>query len=76
MVHRLVQDVTRRGLQAAGTATQRLTEALGWVNAAFVRRSAGRAQLAAAHPLAPHADAVAGHADASGDCRADRAADE
>ena len=35
LVHRLVQDVTRRGLEEAGTATARLTEALGWVDAAF-----------------------------------------
>ena len=66
LVHRLVQDVTRRGLAAAGTATARLTEALGWVNDAFTGdpqdvRSWGRLD-----PLAPHAEAVAGYADAAG----------
>ncbi len=35
LVHRLVQDVTRRGLAEAGSERQRLTEALGWVDAAF-----------------------------------------
>jgi hypothetical protein len=34
-IHRLVQDVTRRGMEVAGTARDRLTEALGWVDAAF-----------------------------------------
>jgi len=66
LVHRLVQDVTRRGLGQAGTARARLMEALGWVNAAFAGdpldvRSWGRLD-----PLAPHADAVAGYADAVG----------
>ena len=56
LVHRLVQDVTRRGLDEAGSATARLTEALGWVNAAFDGDPAGRAQLAPASirwPLTP-----------------------
>ena len=34
-VHRLVQDVTRRGLIQAGTARERLTKALHWIDAAF-----------------------------------------
>ena len=35
LLHRLVQDVTRRGLAAAGMQRPRLTEALGWMNDAF-----------------------------------------
>ncbi len=35
VLHRLVMDVTRRGLARAGAEPQRLTEALGWMDAAF-----------------------------------------
>ena len=66
LVHRLVQDVTRRGLDEAGMATQRLTEALGWVNAAFTGDPQDVRTWGRLDPLAPHADAVAGHADAAG----------
>jgi tetratricopeptide (TPR) repeat protein len=63
-VHRLVQDATRRALDPAA-ARERLTEALGWVDAAFAGdpqdvRSWGRLD-----PLAPHAEAVVTHAGAS-----------
>jgi tetratricopeptide (TPR) repeat protein len=64
-VHRLVQDVTRRGLEAAGTATPRLTEALGWVRAAFVGEPDDVRAWPRLDPLAPHAVAVAAHADAA-----------
>jgi tetratricopeptide (TPR) repeat protein len=66
LVHRLVQDVTRRELAEAGTETQRLTEALGWVGAAFVGDPGDVRNWAQLAPLAPHAAAVAGHADAAG----------
>jgi len=66
LMHRLVQDVTRRGMAAGGTATARLTEALGWVNAAFVGDAADVRAWPRLDPLAPHAEAVARHADAAG----------
>jgi tetratricopeptide (TPR) repeat protein len=67
LVHRLVQDVTQRGLAEAGTATPRLTEALGWVNAAFVGGDAQDVRSwSRLDPLANHADAVAGRSDAAG----------
>jgi tetratricopeptide (TPR) repeat protein len=65
-VHRLVQDVTRRGMEAAGTARDRLTEALGWVNKAFAGQADDVRSWPALDPLAPHAEAVAAHADAAG----------
>ncbi|HEY1934381.1 MAG TPA: DUF4062 domain-containing protein, partial [Acetobacteraceae bacterium] len=65
-VHRLVQDVTRRGLEQAGTARQRLVEALGWVNAAFGGDPGDVRDWPRLDPLAPHAEAVAGFADAAG----------
>jgi len=66
LVHRLVQDVTRRGLEAAGTTTERLTEALGWVNAAFSGNASDVRTWPTLDKLAPHAEAVVGHADAAG----------
>ncbi len=65
-VHRLVQDVTRRALADAGTAQERLTQALSWVNAAFTGDPGDVRSWARLDPLAPHAEAVAGHADAAG----------
>jgi tetratricopeptide (TPR) repeat protein len=62
-VHRLVQDVTRRGTEAAGSATGRLTEALGWVNAAFDGHPGDVRDWPRLDPLAPHADTVALRAD-------------
>ncbi len=66
LLHRLVQDVTRRGLEAAGTTTARLTEALGWVNAAFDGDPQDVRNWGRLDPLAPHAEAVAKRADAAG----------
>jgi tetratricopeptide (TPR) repeat protein len=66
LVHRLVQDVTRRGLEAAGTTTARLTEAVGWVNAAFTGHPQDVRTWGRLDPLAPHAEAVAAHADVAG----------
>jgi tetratricopeptide (TPR) repeat protein len=66
LLHRLIQDVTRRGLAQAGTERQRLTEALGWMNAAFVGHPQDVRTWPILTPLAPHAEAVAGYADAAG----------
>jgi tetratricopeptide (TPR) repeat protein len=66
LVHRLIQDVTRRGLAEAGTGTQRVTEALGWVNAAFTGNAQDVRTWKVLDPLARHAEAVAGYADAAG----------
>ena len=63
LVHRLVQDVTRRGLVEAGTERQRLTEALGWVNAAFVGDAQDVRSWPVLDPLAPHAEVLAWQAD-------------
>src|SRR5205807_4798281 len=54
LVHRLVQDVTRRSL--AGEARQRsLVEALGWINAAFPFDADDVRYWPQAEPLAPPA---------------------
>ncbi len=66
LVHRLVQDVTRRGLEAAGTTTARLTEALRWLNAAFVGAPDDVRSWPRLDPLTSHADAVVGYGDAAG----------
>jgi tetratricopeptide (TPR) repeat protein len=64
-VHRLVQDATRRALNPA-RARERLTEALGWVNAAFAGDPQDVRNWGRLDPLTPHAEAVAEHADAAG----------
>jgi hypothetical protein len=66
LVHRLVQDVTRRGLGDAGTATQLLTEALRWVNAGFTCDPLDVGSWARLDSLMSHAAVVAQHADAAG----------
>jgi tetratricopeptide (TPR) repeat protein len=53
-VHRLVQDVTRRSLDTAASR-QRMTEALGWVNAASSGDPGDVRSWARLDPLAPHA---------------------
>jgi tetratricopeptide (TPR) repeat protein len=62
LVHRLVQDVTRRSLDAAASR-QRITEALGWVNAAFDGDPADVRAWSRLDPLAPHAQSVTQWAD-------------
>jgi tetratricopeptide (TPR) repeat protein len=57
-VHRLVQVVTRRGADVGV-----LTEALEWVNAAFVGEPQDVRSWHLLDPLMPHAQSVAGHAD-------------
>ncbi len=65
LVHRLVQDVTRRSL--AGEARQRsLVEALGWINAAFTGSAVDVRNWPTLDPLAPHARTVTAHAEAAG----------
>jgi tetratricopeptide (TPR) repeat protein len=61
-VHRVIQDATRRGLDPA-TARQRLTEALGWIDAAFTGDPQDVRTWPTLDPLAPHAEAVAQAAD-------------
>jgi tetratricopeptide (TPR) repeat protein len=66
LLHRLVMDVTRRALAQAGRERQRLTEALGWVDAAFAGNPQDVRTWKVLTPLTPHAEAVAGFADAAG----------
>jgi tetratricopeptide (TPR) repeat protein len=63
LVHRMVQDVTRRSL---GDDKARLGEALNWVNAAFAGNAEDVRDWPALEPLAPHARAVAAFADTAG----------
>ena len=65
-VHRIVRDVTRRGLVRAGREKERLTEALGWLGVAFVGDPQDVRTWVVLNPLAPHAEAVAGYADKAG----------
>jgi tetratricopeptide (TPR) repeat protein len=65
LVHRLVQDVTRRSLAGDG-CHRSLTEALNWSNDAFVGDPGDVRNWPRFDPLAPHAQAMAGHADAAG----------
>ncbi len=65
VLHRLVMDVTRRGLAQSGTDRQRLTEALGWIDAAFAGNAQDVRTWPVLTPLVPHAEAVAGYADAA-----------
>ena len=64
-VHRLVQDVTRRSLDA-NLSRQRVTEALGWVNAAFVGDPQDIRTWARLDALAQHALSLTQSADAAG----------
>jgi tetratricopeptide (TPR) repeat protein len=62
LVHRLVQDVTRRSLLGAARPS-RLSDALGWVNAAFAGDSSDVRKWPTLDPLLPHARTVAAYAD-------------
>jgi tetratricopeptide (TPR) repeat protein len=65
LVHRLVQDVTRRSL--VGETRQRcLVEALCWISAAFIGRAVDVRNWPILNPLSPHAHTVAANADAAG----------
>ena len=66
LVHRLVQNVTRRGLERAGTAQGRLIEALGWVDAAFTGDAGDSTNWRRLDSLSPHAEVAAALADAVG----------
>jgi tetratricopeptide (TPR) repeat protein len=61
-VHRLVQDVTRRSLDAP-RSRQRVTEALGWVNTAFDGDPEDVRSWPRLDPLAPHARSATEWAD-------------
>ncbi len=63
-VHRLVQEVTRRSQRDDPTHAT-LTEALRWINAAFVGDPQDVRNWPVLNPLAPHAQAVTAHADAA-----------
>ncbi len=65
LVHRLVQDVTRRSVAGDG-ALSSLNEALGWVDAAFSDPPDDVRNWPRLEPLAPHARAVAEYGDAAG----------
>ena len=65
LIHRLVQDVTRRSL-AAEARPQSLVEALAWLNTAFEGNSDDVRIWPTLDPLAPHARTVIAHADAAG----------
>jgi tetratricopeptide (TPR) repeat protein len=64
-VHRLVQDVTRHSLDPA-TSCQRVAEALGWVNAAFIGDPQDIHNWPTLDPIAPHALTVSHWADEVG----------
>jgi tetratricopeptide (TPR) repeat protein len=65
LVHRLVQDVTRRSL-AVEAGQRNLNEALGWINAAFTGGAVDVRNWPTLDPLVPHARIVTAHADAAG----------
>ncbi|MEJ8848532.1 tetratricopeptide repeat protein [Variovorax rhizosphaerae] len=60
-VHRLVQAVTR-----SSASVSALTEALGWIDAAFVGEPSDVRTWPVLEPLLPHAQAVASHAEEAG----------
>jgi tetratricopeptide (TPR) repeat protein len=64
-VHRLIQDTTRRSLDAT-ISRQRLTETLGWINAALVGDPQDVLSWPVLAPLAPHAETLAWAADEVG----------
>jgi tetratricopeptide (TPR) repeat protein len=64
-VHRIVQDVTRRSLDAE-PRLRALTEALDWVNDSFTGDPGDVRNWPTLEPLAPHAQAVAEAADREG----------
>ncbi|HXU29756.1 MAG TPA: tetratricopeptide repeat protein [Thermoanaerobaculia bacterium] len=63
-IHRLVQDVTRRSLRDV-PGNQPLSEALGWVNAAFLGDPQDVRSWPTLDSLSPHARAVAAFADSA-----------
>ena len=62
LVHRLVQDVTKRSLTGERRA-KRLTEALAWIHVAFPNDVDNIGSWPRANALAPHARAVVADAD-------------
>jgi tetratricopeptide (TPR) repeat protein len=66
LVHRLVQDATRRGLEASGNSKSRLTESLNWINAWFADNPESFRDWNRLESLVPHVEAVTRSADKSG----------
>jgi tetratricopeptide (TPR) repeat protein len=64
LIHRLVQDVTRRSL-AAEAQQRSLVEALGWVNTAFTGTPGDIRNWPTLDPLAPHARVLTAQANAA-----------
>jgi tetratricopeptide (TPR) repeat protein len=64
-VHRLVQDVTRRGLDV-DTSRRRLVAALRWIDTAFAGNPEDPRNWHRLDPIVSHALAVAGYAQSSG----------
>jgi tetratricopeptide (TPR) repeat protein len=64
-VHRLVQDVIRRGLEGEERRNG-LVEALSWLNAAFPSEADNVSNWPKAEPLAPHVLAVTEYANGAG----------
>jgi hypothetical protein len=64
-VHRLVQEVTRNSLDAAGKAQLRRLETLGWIDAAFEGDPTDLHTWPRLDPLVTHARAIIGDADAA-----------
>ena len=63
-IHRIVRDVTNRRLATSPAACKtRLTEALGWINAAFVGDATDVRSWPRLDGLAPHAETLAWAAD-------------
>jgi tetratricopeptide (TPR) repeat protein len=65
LVHRLVQDVTRRSLTAE-SRHWRLVEALGWISSAFAGDTRDVRCWPRIDPLAPHAHAISTYGDSAG----------
>jgi hypothetical protein len=64
LVHRLVQDVTRRSV-AGEAQPSSLVEALEWINAVFAGNPGDVRNWPTLDPLAPHARTATTHADAA-----------
>jgi tetratricopeptide (TPR) repeat protein len=64
LIHRLVQDVTRRSLTIEAR-TRSLSEALNWINTAFAGDPGDVRNWPQLEPLVPHGQSIASFADAA-----------